>query len=57
MEKTIIALIAVIVACLLLFRLSKKLKAASRNGACGECYGCCRGKTCACSDKKNLEMK
>lgn len=54
----VIVLFTVIAACLLLFRLSKKLKTSSRNGACGECCGCCRGKACACSDKKNnLEMK
>ena len=58
MEKMVIVLFAVIAACLLLFRLSKKLKTSSRNGACGECCGCCRGKACACSDKiNNLEMK
>ncbi len=57
MEKAIIILIAILAACWLIFRFSKKLKKGAGSGGCGCECGCCG----SCGGKKrkgeNLEMK
>lgn len=57
MEKSIIILIAVLAACWLIFRFSRKLKKGAGSGGCDCGCGCCG----SCGGKKlkgeNLEMK